>query len=517
MTENTAKLQYLKIGKASELSGRDRTLYRFLEMAPGLLSWGTLLGLLILSYFFPVFVAYFMIIFDIYWLLLVIYLAIHLLSSYGQMQKNKKVDWRSECEALKSKNIDYRDIIHLVILPYAYEGLDVIKPTIQAIHDSGYPLDKMILVLAVEERGGERALKCAKEIESEFGKDFMYFLTTVHPDNMPGEIKGKGPNQAFAGQKVKAEIIDKFNLDYDKILVSVFDIDTVIYKDYFFCLTHKFLTVDNPYRASYQPIPVYHNNIWEAPFFARVSASSNTFWQMMQQIRQEKLATYSSHSMTWRALVDIGFWSTTMVSEDSRIFWHCLCFYKGDYRVEPLHYPVSMDVCVGESLMETAKNLYKQQRRWGWGVENIPYLIFNTIKNWKELPKGKMISRILVQLYGFHSWATNALIIAVIGWMPLILGGERFRDTVLSTNLPFITRTLMLIAMLGLFVSSVLATLLLPKRQNKSSIGKKLMMLLEWAVLPVIIVVFGSFPGLEAQTRMIFGKYLGFFVTPKHR
>ena len=128
-----------------------------------------------------------------------------------------------------------------------------------------------------------------------------------------------------------------------------------------------------------------------------------------------------------------------------------------------------------------------------------------------------MISRILVQLYGFHSWATNALIIAVIGWMPLILGGERFRDTVLSTNLPFITRTLMLIAMLGLFVSSVLATLLLPKRQNKSSIGKKLMMLLEWAVLPVIIVVFGSFPGLEAQTRMIFGKYLGFFVTPKHR
>lgn len=517
MTENALKTEYLKIGKASELSGRDRTLYRFLEILPGSLSWITLLGLLVLSYFFPVFVAFFMIAFDIYWLLLVIYLAIHLLSSYWQMQKNKNIDWQGECIKLEQNNKNWRDIIHLVILPFAFENLDVIRPTIQAIHDSGYPLDKMILVLAAEERAGESARQYAQTIEAEFGKDFMYFLTTVHPDNIPGEIKGKGPNQAYACQKVREEIIDKFNLDYNKILVSVFDIDTIIYKDYFFCLTHKFLTVDDPYRASYQPIPVYHNNIWQAPFFARVSASSNTFWQMMQQIRQEKLATYSSHSMTWRALVDIGFWSKTMVSEDSRIFWHCLCYYKGNYRVEPLHYPVSMDVCMASSLKETIKSLYKQQRRWGWGVENIPYLIFNTIKNWRELPKRKMISRIFVQVYGFHSWATNALIIAVIGWMPLILGGDRFRDTVLSTNLPFITRTLMMVAMLGLFVSSILATMLMPKRQVGNSIGKRLKILLEWAVLPIIIVIFGSFPGLEAQTRLMFGKYLGFFVTPKCR
>lgn len=80
------------------------------------------------------------------------------------------------------------------------------------------------------------------------------------------------------------------------------------------------MSVNNPYRSSYQPIPVYHNNIWSAPFFSRVAAASNTFWQMMMQIRPEMLVTYSSHSMTFKALVDIGFWSTKMVSEDSRIF-----------------------------------------------------------------------------------------------------------------------------------------------------------------------------------------------------
>ncbi len=253
-------------------------------------------------------------------------------------------------------------------------------------------------------------------------------------------------------------------------------------------------------------------------FFARVAASSNTFWQMMQQVRQERLATYSSHSMAWETLSDIGFWSTNMVSEDSRIYWHCFCHYNGNYRVEPLYFPVSMDVTMDETVWQTAKSLYKQQRRWGWGVENVPYLIFNVIKKWKsKIPKKKFISRILVQIYGFHSWATNALIIAIIGWMPLLLGGDRFNVTVLSRNLPYITRTLMTIAMVGLVLSAIISTLLLPKQPKKYGIGKKITMVFQWLILPFSIIIFGAIPGLEAQIRLMLGKYLGFWVTPKAR
>ena len=525
-------MDYLKVGQAEELSGRDRKLYRALEMLPGFLSWFTLIFLIILSYFKPVLVALFIIAFDIYWLLLVFFLSIHLLVSFRRMKKNIRIDWYAKLKLLSPQTLTYKDlienklakvkvdwldIIHLIIFPTFDEGLDVIRPSFQALIDSKYPADRMIVVLAVEERGGPEALERAEKIKQEFGNKFKNFLISVHPDNIVGEIKGKGSNQSWAAKIVKKEIIDPQELDYNKILVSVFDIDTVIYPDYFFLFTYKFLTTPNPYRASYQPIPVYHNNIWQAPFFARVAASSNTFWQMMQQIRQEKLATYSSHSMTWRALVDIGFWSTSMVSEDSRIFWHCFCYYNGDYRVEPLYYPVSMDVCMDVTRWQTAKNLYKQQRRWGWGVENIPYLIFNTIKRWRVLPKGKMINRILVQLYGFHSWATNALIIAVVGWLPLILGGERFHATVLSTNLPYVTRTLMTFAMFGLVLSAIISTLLLPKRPPKYGFSKNLTMLLQWLILPFSIIIFGAVPGLEAQTRLMLGKRLGFLVTPKSR
>jgi cellulose synthase/poly-beta-1,6-N-acetylglucosamine synthase-like glycosyltransferase len=514
-------MDYLKIGKASELKGRERRLYRVLEILPGFLSWFTLLFLAVMSYFKPVFVAFFIIAFDIYWLLLVIFLSIHLGAAYRKMKKNLVVDWRGKLYALESEigkaPFSWREVVHLVIFPCYNESHEIMRSSIKAVVESGYPLEKMILVLAVEERGGPEALGRARALEQEFGARFRRFHLSVHPDGIVGELKGKGANQAWAAKEVKERIIDPEQIDYGKILVSVFDIDTVIYPAYFFVLTHKFLTAKKPYRQSYQPVPVYHNNIWEAPFFARVAASSNTFWQMMQQIRQEKLATYSSHSMTWRALIDIGFWSKTMVSEDSRIFWHCFCYYRGDYRVEPLHYPVSMDVCMDEKLLKTAKNLYKQQRRWGWGVENVPYLVFNTIKLWREIPKRKFLSRIFVQVYGFHSWATNALIIAVIGWLPMLLGGDRFNATVLSANLPVVTRTLVTVAMFGLVVSAVLSTLLLPRQPKKYGFGKRLAMFGQWLILPFSIIAFGAIPGLDAQSRLMLGKYLGFWVTPKTR
>ncbi|MCG2695625.1 glycosyltransferase family 2 protein [Candidatus Parcubacteria bacterium] len=507
-------MNYLKISKATDLSGTDRKIYRALEIFPGFLSWTTLLSLLILSYFQPVWVAYFIIAFDVYWLLRVVYLAIHLIASYRRLKNNVKIDWRAKCEEIKN----WEDIIHLIILPTYNEELEVIRATFKALMNDGYPADKMIVVLAIEGRAGEPARRRAAEIKNEFGAKFRNFLITAHPGDIAGEIKGKGANQSWAGRQVKKEIIDKENLDYDKIIVSVFDIDTCVIPGYFHCLTHKFLTVAKPHRASYQPIPVYHNNLWQAPFFARTTAISNTFWQMMQQIRQERLATYSSHAMSWRALVEIDFWSTNMVSEDSRIFWHCLSFYHGDYRVEPLNFPVSMDVCMDKSRLKTLKNLYKQQRRWGWGVENIPFVIFNFFKDKsKQFRRRKKLFYIFMQIEGFHSWATNALIIAVIGWMPMVLGGDRFNATVLSSNLPSVTRILMTMAMLGMVVSAIVSTLLLPKRPPQYGFFKTAKMVLQWAFLPLTIIFFGAIPGLEAQTRLMLGKYMGFWVTPKAR
>lgn len=529
-------VDYLKIGKGSDLTGRDYKIYRLLEMFPGLFSVGTLVILSVLSYFRPVWVAYFLIAFDVYWLLLVIYMAVFLISSYRQLRRGLRTNWRAKCEELPAlaktagaslpadcliKNgLTWQEVDHLIVLPAYKESVEVISDCLNGLLADGFPSAKMIVALTLEERGGkEEAEERAAIIRASFGDKFGRFLVTIHPDNLPGELRVKGANQAWAARIAKRDIIDKEGMDYNRLVVSVFDIDTVVKPGYFFALTYKFLTVSDPYHTSYQPVPVYHNNIWNAPFFSRIVASSNTFWQMIMQIRRESLVTYSSHSMTFRALVEIDFWSPKNVSEDSRIFWHCLMYYNGHYKVEPVHFEVSMDVTTDQNLWRTARNLYKQQRRWAWGGENIPYLIFNSAKRWRNpgIDKKGILNHIMIQIYGFHAWATSALIIAVIGWLPMLIGGDRFNSTVLSGNLPFITQNLMNVAMVGMILSAVISALLLPPRPKNYGLGKNIVMVLEWVAVPVIIVIFGAVPCLEAQIRLLLGKYMGFWVTPKIR
>jgi hypothetical protein len=188
----------------------------------------------------------------------------------------------------------------------------------------------------------------------------------------------------------------------------------------------------------------------------------------------------------------------------------------GDYDVVPISYPVSMDANLDNSFWKTLINIYKQHRRWGYGCENIPYIVFNCIKN-KKIPLHKKASAIFVQVEGFWSLSTNPLILFLLGWLPVILGGQQFNSTLLSYNLPFVARDLMLIAMSGLILSAWITLTLLPKAPKDISKTKKASMILQWLLFPINVIFFSALPGLEAQTRLMLGKYMGFWVTPKHR
>jgi len=505
---------YIEITKASDLeSSRDRALFRFFETVPALFSWGTLVLAFVLSWLAPVVAALFIIVFDLFWLLRISFLSFHQMASFSQMKKNLKTNWIEKLEQLQSR--DWRDVYHLIILPMYKEGTEIVEPSLASLAKADYPKDKMIVVLAVEERAGDVALKVAKAIEKEFGNIFLRILISVHPKNIPGEIAGKGSNTAWAAKQAKELIIDKLSIPYENIIVSGFDIDTRPYPQYFSCLTWHYLTCKNPLRSSYQPIPIYNNNIWEAPAFSRVISSSGTFWQMMQQERKEQLVTYSSHSMPFKIFEEVGY-PANIVSDDSRIFWKSYLYYDGDYRVVPLHYPISMDAVMAKTFFKTAVNQYKQQRRWAWGCVEIPYLFFGFIRN-KKIPLREKFRHSYVMLDGFWSWATSALLIFFLGWLPLMLGSQSFQVTLLSYNLPRLTSNIMTVAMIGMLVSAITSFLLLPPKPKGTSFWTSFSMLLQWFLLPVTLIVFGTFPALDAQMRLFLGKHLGFWVTEKVR
>ena len=49
-----------------------------------------------------------------------------------------------------------------------------------------------------------------------------------------------------------------------------------------------------------------------------------------------------------------------------------------------------MDANVAPTLWGTAKNIYRQHRRWTYGAENIAYILFAFLKN-PRIPFGKKV------------------------------------------------------------------------------------------------------------------------------
>lgn len=508
-----------------KLSPKERRKFRRREWVPGLIIWVTFLGSIILSFIKPLWVIYFIILFSLYWVLRLFYFVFYSILSAHTFHKEIKTDWKTKREELDN----WQDYYHLFILPTYAEPYEVLEASLEGILACGYPADKIIVAISWEDRKREVYEEVEPKIKANYQDKFYKLLTTVHPDGMVGEIKGKGANANWVGWKCK-ELIDELQIPYEKIIVSYFDCDTSVHPKYMDYLTYKYITHPNPTRSSFQPAVLYNNNIWETGVFMRITAFSTVFWLLAELMRPDRLYTFSSHACSFKSLVDVGFWEPDIVTDDSRIFLQCFIHYNGDYEVTPLYIPVSMDTVVSEgSVWSGFKNLYKQQRRWAWGVEHFPYMLYHFRRKKELIPFKTRVKYIWNLAEGMYSWATAPILLFVLGRLPLFVAGPDVKSTVLAQNAPFVLENLMTIGMVGILVSAVLSLRLLPnppKKYNRYSwLKNKVLikfvqwgiMFLQWILLPINVVLFGAVPAIEAQSRLMLGKYLGFFVTPKKR
>lgn len=501
---------------------QDKTrIYRFYEILPGAMIWVTFLFILILSFFKPLWAIIFVILFDFYWLLKVLYTLIWLIISWLRYKKTIIINWFEKLKNLKAEDCvnnleskNWNDYYHLIIFPTLKEPFEIIDNTFRALTEVEYDVKKFIVILTGEEIDQKNYLSIAARIEEKYKNFFFHFSAIVHK-MMPGDLQGKGSNVHWAGKRAK-EIIDGLGINYENVIVSNFDVDTCVHPQYYAYLTYKFLTNQAPLKHSYQPVSLYNNNIWESPFLIRIVHNSTTFWLMTELSRPERLITFASHSMPFKALVDVGFWQRDMVSEDSRISWQCISKYDGQYAVEPMYIPISMDTTYSGKIWQSLKGQYKQHRRWAYGMENFPYIMCNIWRN-KKIKLNKRFMYFFRQLEGGYSWATAPVIIFLLGLLPLYFANPDDKSTVLAQNAPVILQYLMNCAMIGLVVSAILSTIILPPRPKDSPAWTYFIMLLQWLAFPICMIIFGSIPATDAQTRLMFGKHMGFNVTLKGR
>lgn len=496
--------------------------FRFFEIFPGATVWLAVISPFVLAVYAPLSVTIFIILFDIYWFLRAISYGTVLIKGYRKFRHHTQVDWQGRLHQISALTPQERDrwnivpwegVYHAIIIATYREEEEILRKSIDSIVAAEYPKDRLILVLATEERAGEHAITLGKNLAKRYKNVFKRFLVTTHPDGVVGEVKAKGANVTWAA-KILTEEVQKMDIPFDRVIVSTADADTRFPSYYFACLTYNFCVTPDRMRASFQPIATFFNNIWQAPMLSRVLAFGTTYWQLGESIREHRLITFSTHATPLQTLIDMDYWCTSIVNEDSRQYFRAFFHFRGNFRVVPLFIPIYMDAVHVKQIAGTIKNLYYQQQRWAYGVEHFPYIVLESHRQRRVIPWSKRFMVVWRAFDGAFSWSTTSFFLAVVGWLPFLLNAQ-FQGQVVASNFPQVAQTLLSLTWFGLVISGAITIMILPPRPASHSPLSWLSMVIQWALIPLSSILFGTIPGLDAQTRLMLGKYIGFRVTEK--
>jgi hypothetical protein len=510
--------------------------YRFFEILPGLLSYSLLLLPLILTFIDVTLAVFFILFYLLIFFIRSIGYSLRAIDGFLTMKKHMKLDWNGlakdivegkvtassvvrpkwhykNINRLGNRQYDIRpsELTHAVIIATVNESREVLEPTIQAVLNSDFDPNRLILIIAYEERAGKQTEERVGELLSLYGDKFKHAMAVKHPSDLPNEVIGKGGNITYAGRALK-RYVNKQKMDPSRILVTTLDSDNRVDQRYFACLSYLYCVVPNPIQASYQPLAMYTNNIWDAPTMMRVIATGNNLFYIVNTKRPHLARNFSAHAQPLKALIETDFWSTRTVVEDGHQFWRSYFRYEGDYRVYPFSIPIYQDAVLAEGYMKTMKAQFIQLRRWTYGASDVAYIADKGFWHKNNISKVDVLGKLLRTLEGHVTWATGTMLVYFAAFIPPLLSPQNLA----ANQLPLIVSRVQRVGIAGLLVSLYVCLVTLPPRPARHKRHRSIFMLLQWFLLPVTSLAYGSLAAFNSQTRLMFKRYLSKFdVTEK--
>lgn len=545
--------------------GKRTRKYRMLEILPGALSYTMILLLFVLSFISPIVGSYYLLLIIATTLVKAVGVVYRTVQGYNATKRADKVDWHKRLADLedphgsyeklmlvKSREFEFdehvenlkmisvgkdlvisekelddngktpkivfpkpNEIYHAVIMVAYNEGLDTLIPTVEAVKKSSFPNERTIFVFGYEERGGEAMRENAKNLAEKFKDDFCQFIPVMHPKDLKDEIQGKGPNLNYAAGEL-VNYVKKAKIPIENVIVTSLDSDNKMSKWYLDYVAYQFIVHPNRQKLSYQPVSLFTNNIWDAPAPMRIIAISNSFFNIISSMRSHTLKNFASHSQPLLALSQMGFWSKKTIVEDGHQYWRSLFYFHGDYEVLPIHVAIYQDAVMEETFLKTLKAQFIQLRRWDYGASDVAYVgvrLFS--KDRKSIGKMSfmpLFAKFMRLLEGHVTLAAISPMVAFGGWVPKLLNA-RSKD-LLAFNLPNTISLIQIFASVGLMTTILFSLKMLPPRP-KNIRKPKIVMILQWILMPVVAIVYQSFTAFYSQTRLMTGNYMEKFDVTK--
>ena len=463
--------------------GKRKRAYRFFEMLPAIISYGSIILLIALSLLNPLIAAAYLLAVIITALVKAVGIAYHTTVGRSQLERAQNVDWHrrlgqledpsSHISSKQAESDSFHGRIHMtnlhsiasnpdiypkpsqvynaVIVATYNESHEILQPTLQSLLDTTYDKDHMIVVIAYEARGGESIRKTVHKLEKEFKSKFKSLLLVEHPSDLPNEVRGKGGNITYAGFYLK-DWLQKQKISFSSVIVTTLDADNRTHPTYFDYLTYEYIVRPDRKHLSYQPVCLFTNNIWDVPAPMRVVATGNSFWNIISSMRPHTLRNFASHSQPMDALVEMNFWSTRTIVEDGHQYWRSYFHFKGKYGVVAILVPIYQDAVLSSTYIRTLKAQFIQLRRWAYGASDVPYVATRIFTKHRDVPLGPSLARLIRLIDGHITLASIAILIAVGGWVPLFVNGQA-AHSIAAHQLPEVISRIQQVALIGLFVT----------------------------------------------------------------
>ena len=503
---------------------------RFFEATPGAITWVMLAAPAWIPIVFKlpgaIFVATAVLIFDAYWLLRSVSVVAGVWGSVRRLKRDMSTDWLALCRqqsvAARSASltgsardqavgqIDPLQYFHLCVVPTYTEPYHVLERTVQAIVDTNYP-DELKLVGIITRETDKPGWENVARLKAKFGGRVRGFYHIKDPLE-PGIVVGKSAAMNWGGRWM-VRVLTEEGFDLSMVLITDLDSDYQVHPQYFAWISWHHAREPLRDYVIWQPVPLFHNNIWQVPMAVRIMSASTSQWQMFLHSRPQRLVAFSSYTCSLDFVHKVGYWDKDVIPEDSRFYWKAFFTFGERFSVKSVYLPIYGDSPNSRDYASTHMSQYNQIKRWAWGITDVTYVLARFFKH-PEIPFSLRTRRFMNLFFNHINWIFLPMLLLFGASMPIWVSTD-FSLTDIGQTLWSVSGVL-----LGVTLSSVMFFLyfemrMLPRRPPDWPLWRQLLVYPTYFLYPIVGLMLSVLPALEAHTRLLLGRYLEYRVTEK--
>ncbi|GAA5811814.1 hypothetical protein MFLAVUS_005259 [Mucor flavus] len=275
------------------------------------------------------------------------------------------------------------DLVHAIVVPNYAEPEALIRDTIQRIAVHKRARTNYVIILAMETSELYHGNK-SDNLRECFKDNFLQFIVTNHPSDLPGEARGKGSNISYAARKGCAKLIES-GIDKQRIMITIADSDSHISELYIKEIEKVFNRNDDPYFKVYAPPIFFSRNCFKVPASVRVT---DIVWSSMIMSNLSSSVGIgfpcSTYTVSYLLADKVGYWDTDAdaVGEDMHMTLKCIFKTKGRARMVPIFVPINLMNVETEGYINNLWARFVQAKRHYNGVADVSY----TLRSALDLP-----------------------------------------------------------------------------------------------------------------------------------